>query len=112
MQPTPQPMMPTAEGPQDDAAEADGGIELCIVMDPDGALSTYVERGGQQDQYAQAGSIGEALKQILDHYKRLEQGTQANAFRSAFGGQPDPGAGNFGSGTMSEPSKKRMEMYK
>ncbi len=70
-------------------ATSEGQIaELCIGVMADGTLTVYKEAGEeaqeQESPRQQAGSIGEALKMVLDLYKAMEPGNGDAAFQAGF----------------------------
>lgn len=76
-------MQPEAE------TEDAGKTEICLVVGQDGALSVYTEQGGQAGPEQPAPDIGQALKMVLDAYKKIGQGGQDQqaSFDAGFGGQ-------------------------
>lgn len=81
-----------SEMPDDEAgqpATSEGMMaELCIGVMQDGSLTVYKETGDEgaetESPRQQAGSIGEALKMVLDLYKAMEPGNGDAAFQAGF----------------------------
>lgn len=70
-------------------ATSEGQIaELCIGVMADGTLTVYKETGEEAHETEtprqQAGSIGEALKMVLDLYKAMEPGNGDAAFQAGY----------------------------
>lgn len=68
--------------------------ELCIGVMQDGTLTVYKETGDEgaetESPRQQAGSIGEALKMVLDLYKAMEPGNGDAAFQAGFSADEGP----------------------
>ena len=62
------PQQPAMPPEKPEGEEADTEITLAIA--PDGALSVYVERAGQEEERQAVPDIGGALRTVLDLYKR------------------------------------------
>jgi len=71
--------------------EQSGATEICLAVAPDGSLSVYTEQpggtGGAQNAQP-AADIGAALQLILNAYKQMSAGQDAQAqFDQGFSGQ-------------------------
>lgn len=76
------------ESPREtEAGETDGGVEFCIRLAADGALTYYTERDGQPESEQPANDIGQALKFVLEAYRSISSG---GAERDGYDSVADP----------------------
>ena len=72
-----------AEGEPEGQAD---GSEICIAIAQDGAITTYLEVGGQpKGEKMPARDITEALKQAVSLYRQIGAGSEQDAFSAGFG---------------------------
>lgn len=78
---------PTQEMPEQEMPEEAEGTEICIAIAPDGSMSVYLERAGEEQERQAVPDIGGALRKVLDLYKKEAAGTDDSAqFDEGFSG--------------------------
>ena len=98
----------------DDATDsaAAGTMLLCIEVAPDGSMSTYTSKDGEESARRPAADIGEALKALLDAHKASAAGTDEQQFAAGFS-DPDAAPGRMTQGKLSPTTDaRRMEMMR
>lgn len=72
-------MMPMDE---DQEAQEPAGVVFCIRKSPDGSLTYYTERNGQEEHEMPVNDIGQALKMALEAYREADGGAEKGGFDS------------------------------
>lgn len=83
------PMMPMDEAQESQYGDEAGATKLCIEVASDGSLSVYAstnEAAEGGEQRSPAADIGDALKQVLDLYRKLQlpDASAQDQFRSGY----------------------------